>query len=164
MGPDSSFGVDFIKMKSNSQIQIDILPIESQIQGRKIEFQDIEYSMSNTGKSVSYFEHRQIDLQTALNETKNLDWTFLDNGISIINNKTDDCVFFRRVALDKWYVDTPIRLPRFMGLFWASYIDENTVESILRLFFEESDWFCTTHWHEAPDLFEEVDMEENLEK
>ena len=83
----------------------------------------------------------------------------LDNGISIINNKTDDHVFFRRVTSDKWYVDTPIRLPRFSGLFLASYIDENTVESILRLFFEESDWFCATHWHEAPDLFEEVDME-----
>lgn len=157
MGADSNLGVDFIKMKPNLQIQeFDIVPIESQIQNKKIEFQDIEYSMANTGKSVNYFEHRQIDLQTALNETKNLDWTFLDNGISIINNKTDDCIFFRRVALDRWYVDTPIRLPRFAGLFWASYLDENSADTILRLFFEENDWFCATNWHEAPDLFEEV--------
>lgn len=160
MGADSSFGVDFIKMKHDLSIQeLEISPIELPIQDRKIEFQDIEYSMLNTGKAINYFEHKQIDLQTALNETKNLDWTFLDNGVSIINNKTDDCVFFRRVAFDKWYVDTPIRLPRFTGFFWASYIDENTLEAILRLFFEESDWFCATHWHEAPDLFEEVDVE-----
>jgi hypothetical protein len=145
-------------MKPNFQIQeFNITSIESQTLDKKIEFQDIEYSMVNTAKSVSYFEHRQIDLQTALNETKNLDWTFLDNGISIINNKTDDCIFFRRVALDRWYVDTPIRLPRFAGLFWASYVDQSIVEVILRLFFEENDWFCATNWHEAPDLFEEVD-------
>lgn len=157
MGTNSSFGVDFIKMKPNLQIQeFDIIPIELQTTDKKIEFQDIEYSMINTGKSVSYFEHKQIDLQTALNETKNLDWTFLDNGISIINNKTDDCIFFRRVALDRWYVDTPIRLPRFAGLVWASYIDENSADAILKLFFEENDWFYATSWHEAPDLFEAV--------
>jgi hypothetical protein len=152
--------MDFNKMKFDSQIQeSSIVPIESQTPDVKIEFQDIEYSMANTAKSVSYSEHRQIDLQTALHETKNLDWTFLDNGISIINNKTDDCIFFRRVALDRWYVDTPIRLSRFSGLFWASYVDENVVEVILRLFFEECDWFGVTHWHEAPDLFEQVDVE-----
>lgn len=146
-------------MKSSSQIQKLVIHIESQTPDQKIEFQDIEYSMLNTGKSVSYFEHRQIDLQTALHETKNLDWTFLDNGISIINNKTDDCVFFRRITFDKWYVDTPIRIPRFRGLFWASYIDERTIDVILRLFFEENDWFCAIHWHESPDLFEEVNTD-----
>jgi hypothetical protein len=164
MGSNSSLGVDFIKMTTIlPSCKYDVSITESQSQDQKITYQDFEYCMANTCKFVGYSEHRKIDLQTALNETKNLDWTFLDNGISIINKKTGVCIFFRRVALDKWYVDTPIQLPRFTGLCWASYVDKNTVEAILRLFFEEMDWFCATHWHEAPDLFE-VDMEEDLEK
>lgn len=38
----------------------------------------------------------------------------------------------------------------FVGL----HIDENTLERVLRLFFEESDWFSIVHWFEAPCLFE----------
>jgi len=160
MGPDSDIGVDFIKMKNIQVSEYDMFD-QSQIQSQKIAYQDIEYCMANTGKSVSYSEHRKIDLQTSLSETKNLDWTYLDNGISIINNKTDDCVFFRRIDSDKWYVDTPIQLPKFDGFFWATYADESTVEAILKQFFAECDWFCVTHWFEAPDLFEQVDYIES---
>lgn len=136
--------------------EYDIIPLSFQKQDTAIQYQDIEYCLSNRGKSVYCSEHRKIDFQNALHETKNLDWTYLDNGISLVNNKTSDCIFFRRVDLDKWYVDTPIRIPRFAGLFWASYIDESIVESILRLFFDECDWFSVIHWFEAPDLFEEI--------
>lgn len=120
-----------------------------------IQYQDIEYCLANRGKSVFYDEHRKIDHITALHETANLDWTYLKNGISFINNKTQDSLFFRRTKINSWYVQTAAHDGN--GSFWTCFIDSESVASLLYLFFEESAWFSAVGWHLEPDLFEEYE-------
>ena len=131
-------------------------PQQINIQSQQKDSEDIIFCMANTGQFVPIGQHKHIDIDQALEKTKNLDWTFRKNGISFINNKTEDNLFFCRVDSNKWYVDTPIRIQRAEGLFWASFVDESTVKKILELYFAGADWFGATHWHESPDPFEDI--------
>ena len=133
-----------------------ITPHQESTQGQLKDSQDIVFCMANTGQFVSIGQHKHIEVTEAVSKTKNLDWTFRKNGISFINNKTGDNLFFCRVDSDKWYADTPIRLAKTDGLFWASFVDESTMEKMVTLFFAEADWFSATHWHESPDPFEDM--------
>ena len=126
------------------------------IQSQQKDSEDIIFCMANTGQFVGIGQHKRIECTDAVLKTKNLDWTFRKNGISFINNKTGDNLFFCRVDSDKWYADTPIRLANTEGLFWASFVDESTMEKMITLFFAEADWFSATHWHESPDPFEDM--------
>jgi len=115
-------------------------------------FLDIEYCMANRGRFVSYLEHRKIDYTNAAHELANLDWTFLKNGISFIDNKNASSVFFRRTELDSWYVQTSAH--DIYGNFWTAILDSEYAFLVLRLFFGESRWFEAVSWHLEPDLFE----------
>lgn len=119
-------------------------------------YQDIEYCMANRGRFVLYSEHRKIDYVSALHELANLDWTYLNNGISFIDNKTHGSVFFRRTNLNLWYVQTAAHDAN--GNFWTTTIDSESAFTVLRLFFEESPWFEAVGWHLEPDLFEAYDI------
>ncbi len=130
--------------------------IQEQTLANTTSYQDIEYSMANTGQFVSIGQHKHIELEDAKSKTKNLDWTFRKNGISFINNKTGENLFLSRMEYDKWYADTPIRIPSYEGFFWTSFVDLNTMERLLDSFFAEDDWFSVTHWSESPGPFEEV--------
>lgn len=118
--------------------------------------QNIGYCMANTGQFVSSTQHNHIELDEAVSRTCNLDWTYRKNGISFINNKTGDSLFLCRMDYDKWYADTPIRLPRYDGLVWISVVDQITMERLLGLFFAGSDWFSSTSWFDSPVPFEMV--------
>ena len=76
-------------------------------------YQDIEYSMHNRNKCVYYSEHKQVDLQLAISETKSLDWSVLKNGISFHNNKTDQSIFCHRLAEDKCALNDPEKKDRY---------------------------------------------------
>ena len=131
-------------------------PQQESVQSQQKDCQDIVFCMANTGQFVGIGQHKHIEAIDAISKTKNLDWTFRKNGISFINNKTGDNLFFCRVDSDKWYTDTPIRLAKIDGLLWASFVDESTMEKMIILFFAEADWFSVTHWHESSDPFEDV--------
>lgn len=126
---------------------------ETQTQDQTKKYQDIEYCLCNGGRSVYHSERKKTDLQKALYETRNLDWTFSKNGISFINNRTGESVFLRRTSINNWYIDTAIKPEKFTN-FWASNIDGESIQNILELFFEEVDWFGTIRWVESPDPFE----------
>lgn len=120
------------------------------------EYQATEYCMVNRGKTVCYGEHKSIDHCGAVHEMSNLDWTLSKNGISFINNKADRSVFFRRLNLDSWYVETAEKdMGGFTGYFLSATIDTASALAVLRLFFEESDWFGAVAWHKNSGLFEE---------
>jgi len=118
--------------------------------------QNIEYCVANTSQFVPISQHRHIGLDEAITNTSNLDWTYRKNGISFINNKTDDSLFFCKIDSDNWYADTPIRLTRYDGLVWTAVVDQQIMKKLLELFFAESDWFSATAWTEAPDPFKVV--------
>lgn len=144
-----------MKCIKQTLIHFDDKVIQDQILTSCIEYQDIEYCMANRGRAVYYSEHKSIDCCSAVHEMSNLDWTFSKNGISFINNKTDQSIFFQRLNLDSWYVDTAEKGEGgFTGYFWAATIDTASALAVLRLFFEESDWFSAVTWHRSPDLFE----------
>jgi len=117
------------------------------------DYQHIEYCMANTSQFIPISQHRHIGLVEAITNTSNLDWTYRKNGISFINKKTDDSLFFCRMDSGNWYADTPIRLTRYDGLVWTAVVDQQTMKKLLELFFAESDWFSVTVWTEAPDPF-----------
>ena len=112
--------------------------------------------MVNRGKAIYYKEHKGIDYYAAMHEMSNLDWTFSKNGISFINNKNDCSVFFRRINLDSWYIETAEKIGgQFAGYFWGATIDSSSALVVLRLFFEENKWFEAITWHRTQCLFEE---------
>jgi len=120
------------------------------------DYQHIEYCMANTSQFIPISQHRHIGLVEAITNTSDLDWTYRKNGISFINKKTDDSLFFCRMDSGNWYADTPIRLPRYDGLVWISVVDQITMERLLGLFFAGSDWFSSTSWFDSPVPFEIV--------
>lgn len=143
------------EMKRTSQElnYIGQIPIEAQKTSVNcVKCWHMEYCMANKGRTIFYAEHKKIDYESALRELSKLDWTYLNNGISFINSKTQSSLFFRRTKLNLWYVQTAAH--DHNGNFRTAVIDSNNVFSWLRLFFEESPWFEATGWHLEPDLFE----------
>lgn len=112
--------------------------------------------MANTGQFVSFSQHKHIELDEAISKTSKLDWTYRKNGISFINNNTNDSLFFCRMDSQKWYTDTPIQLSKYDGLVWTSIVDQPTMEKLLESYFAEGDWFSLTGWVESPDPFQDL--------
>ena len=141
------------ELKHARQEMVEQIPEQDQnicLSGTK--YQDIEYTMANRGRAVFYDEHKKIDYYSALHESSNLDWTYLKNGISFVNNKTGQSLFFRRIKMNFWYVQTAAHNEN--ADFWTANVESGTAFSVLRLFFEESAWFEAISWHLEPDLFE----------
>ena len=110
-------------------------------------YQDIEYCMLNRHKKVFYDAHAKTDFRKAIIELKGLDWTYAKNGISFINNKTDECFFCHRLGNEKWLVTTPIKSDGgWTGYEWVSYPNIDSIIYTLKLYFEENPWFHTLSW------------------
>ena len=141
--------MDFITTnQKNLQLKQVLEPtVIQQSQDTDIKHQDIEYCMCNRNKIVYYEDHVQVDLQLAITEFKNLDWTYLKNGISFHNNKTDQSLFCHRIKEDSWLAQTPIRIEGiWTGYQWVSYPDTIMIINVIRLYFEEMPWFHTLSW------------------
>ena len=121
--------------------------LQIQLTRTEVKYQDIEYCMLNRHKKVFYDAHEKIDFNRAVNELKSLDWTYAKNGISFINNKTDDSIFCHRLGKEKWLVTTPIKSKGvWTGYQWISYPDIDSIINTLKLYFEEIPWFHILSW------------------
>ncbi len=112
-----------------------------------VKFQDITYHMDNSNKSVDWEEHTQIDFIKAMNEMKNLDWNYENNYITFVNNKTKECVQFLRKSENDWYAEVPINDGvNWDGYAWSCDTTSKPVMDMLRLYFEEVQWFGMLSW------------------
>jgi len=117
---------------------------EKEIQG--IKYQDITYYKQNGNDFVIYEDLIHVDFMKAMSEMENLNWK-LFNHIGFINQKTDDLVQFIRQRKNRWYADVPInRGKNWEGYSWGAYADNKTISNMMRLFFEEVDWFEMLRW------------------
>jgi len=111
-----------------------------------IKYQDITYFKQNGNEIVDYNAFVHIDFLKSMSEMENLNWN-LFNHIGFRNHKTNDFVQFIRQGPNKWYADIPIDdRVNWEGYCWSSYSDNKTISNMMRLFFEEVDWFEMLRW------------------
>ncbi len=117
---------------------------QKEIQG--IKYQDITYFKQNGNEIVDSEPLIHIDFIKAMSEMENLNWK-LFNHIGFTNHKTNDFVQFIRQGQNKWYADVPIDDGvNWEGYCWIAYGDNKTISNMMRLFFEEVDWFGMLRW------------------
>ena len=58
------------------------------IQSQQKDCQDVVFCMANTGQFVGIGQHKHVEPTDAVLKTKNLDWTFRKNGISLDRKST----------------------------------------------------------------------------
>ncbi len=117
---------------------------QKEIQG--IKYQDITYFKQNGNEIVHDADLLHVDFLKAMSEMENLNWK-LFNYIGFKNHKTDDFVQFIRQGKNRWYADIPIgEEENWEGYCWGAYSDNKTVSNMMRLFFEEVDWFGMLRW------------------
>ena len=110
-------------------------------------YQNITYFMNTPDKWISPKEERLIDFLHAMSEMDNLDFNFEDNFIGFLNNKTNECLQFRRKKIDYWYAESVINHGKnWDGYAWTAYSKTDKITDMLRLFFEEVPWFGMLSW------------------
>jgi len=123
-------------------------PIQT-VQGQQTDtaYQNFVYCMSNRNKKVYGPNMPSIDYQKAVSEINGMDPTYKNNGISIFNLRVDDNIFCSRLKEDKWFVLTRILENNvYTGCQWASYSDHQSLLNVIRIFFEEDNWFDMLKW------------------
>ena len=112
-----------------------------------VKYQDITYYMHNIHKTVKNEDHIHIDFLKAMSEMENLDFKCDDSFIGFVNQKTNECVQFRRKTKDDWYAEVPIRWGTgWDGYAWCCYSESKPIIDMLRLYFEEVPWFGMLSW------------------
>lgn len=71
-------------------------------------YQKFLYCLANRNRHVYYPWHESIDYQKAESEISSLNWTYRQNGISILNASTNENIFCSRLQDDKWFVLTAV--------------------------------------------------------
>lgn len=136
-------------MNKNSKtlLMLDAKPLQDVSTTPDVKYQDIIYYKWNRNETVLSKVHTHIDFLKAMSEMENLDWTFQNNHIGFVNNRTNECVQFVRLAENLWYVENVIyNGTEWEGYFWKSEADNKTVSAMMRLFFEEMSWFGILNW------------------
>jgi len=109
-------------------------------------YQDITYFKQNGNEIVDFEALIHIDFMKAMSEMENLNWNKF-NHIGFRNQKTNDFVQFIRQGPNKWYADIPIDdRKNWKGYCWSAYGENKTISNMMRLFFEEVDWFGMLRW------------------
>ena len=109
-------------------------------------YQHITYHKQNGSEIILYKELVSIDFFKAMSEMENLNWK-LDNYVGFENQRTRDYVQFIREGKNEWYADIPIDdRKNWKGYCWSAYGDNKTISNMLRLYFEEVDWFGMLRW------------------
>ena len=117
---------------------------QRQIQDTK--YQHIVYFKQNGNEIVDSKKLIPIDFMKAMSEMEKLNWNWF-NHIGFRNHKTNDFVQFIRQGENKWYADVPIDDGvNWDGYCWTAYGDNDTISNMMRLFFEEVDWFGMLRW------------------
>ena len=117
---------------------------QKEIQG--IKYQDITYFKQNGNEIVDFEALIHIDFMKAMSEMENLN-SDLFNYIGFRNHKTNDFVQFIRQEQNRWYADVPIDDEKnWEGYCWSAYGENKTISNMMRLFFEEVDWFGMLRW------------------
>jgi len=136
-------------MNKNSKtlLVFGIKPLQDVSVAHDVKYQDIIYYKWDRNETVPSKDHVHIDFLKAMSEMENLDWTFQNNHIGFVNNRTNECVQFIRLEENLWYVENLINHGKgWEGYFWKSEADNKTVSAMMRLFFEEMRWFGILNW------------------
>mgnify|MGYP007044048712 CR=1 FL=1 len=116
-------------------------------------FQNIIYFMQDSKKTIEIEQCVYVDFLCAMSELEKLDWTFEKNYIGFKNLNTEDTVQFMRLKEDYWYVDVPIKNNgSWEGYFWFSHDNSREISEMLKLFFQETDWFGMLTWKLERDV------------
>jgi len=108
--------------------------------------QYITYYKQNGNDIIEAKDCVLIDFIKAMNEMENLNWN-LFNHIGFVNHKRNENLQFIREGFDNWYADVPIDDGvNWGGYCWGAYSDNKTISNMMRLFFEEVEWFGMLEW------------------
>lgn len=120
--------------------------IQEQEEITDIKYQNITYYKQNGSEIIGHNKWASIDFLKAMSEMEKLDWR-KSNHIGFENHKTEELVQFIRKENNKWYADVPIdRGSIWDGYCWGAYSDNKTISNMMRLFFEEVEWFGMLEW------------------
>ncbi len=109
-------------------------------------YQDITYYKQNSSEIIGHAKLVSIDFLKAMSEMEKLDWNTF-NHIGFKNHTTEELVQFIRKEENKWYADVPIdNGANWDGYCWGAYSDNKTISNMMRLFFEEVEWFGMLEW------------------
>jgi len=127
-----------------------ILYDEEYLQGKKeitdTKYQDITYYKQNGSEVIEHDKLVSIDFLKAMSEMEKLDWNKF-NHIGFVNHNIRETVQFIRKGKNNWYVDVPIDVGvNWDGYVWSAYSDNKTISNMMRLFFEEVEWFRMLKW------------------
>jgi len=118
----------------------------NQKQHQQLKYQYITYFKQNGNEIVGHDKIVPIDFLTAIYEMEKLDWKKF-NHIGFTNHRNEDFVQFIRQGPNKWYSDIPIDDGvNWDGYTWSAYTDNKTIANMMRLFFEEVEWFGMLSW------------------
>ena len=132
------------KLKIIGNIKEDYFQEQKEITDTK--FQEITYYKQNGSEIIGHPKHVPIDFLKAMSEMENMDWNKF-NHIGFVNHRTNENVQFIRKEKNKWYADVPIDSGvNWDGYCWGTYSDNKTISNLIRLFFEEVEWFGILEW------------------
>ena len=114
---------------------------DDQAQDTDHKYQEIFYWKYGRFETVRPPPFREISLQKALSETEKLLYEYKE-CIGFSNARNHDSINIVRQAQDAWYAAVPI----FKGEEWTGYhytteTDTRRILDVIRLFFEEVEWF-----------------------
>ncbi len=111
------------------------------LQATDVNYQNITYWKHGKFESVSALAFVTIDLQRAQAETKKLLWMHREL-IGFSNGRSKDAVNIQRTGEEKWRVTVPIfTRDQWDGYFWRADSDTVILLDMIRLFFDELEWF-----------------------
>jgi len=109
-------------------------------------YQSITYYKQNGSEVIGHDKWVPIDFLKAMSEMEKLDWNKF-NHIGFVNKKTHENVQFIRKGKNNWYADVPIDDGvNWDGYCWVAYSDNKSISNMMRLFFEEVEWFGMLSW------------------
>lgn len=111
------------------------------LQGTDEKYQEITYWKYGKFETVHSLAFTPIDLQKALHEAQKLLPEHNEN-IGFSNGHNKDAIDFTRVGGDDWRVQVPIfTREKWDGYYWRATSDTKCTLDIIRLFFDELEWF-----------------------
>ena len=104
-------------------------------------YQHITYWKWGKFETVDALKLIPIDLQKALNEAEKLLWEH-EESIGFTNGKNKDAIHITRKEENLWHAHVPIfTKDEWDGYYWSAFSDTKTMFDVIRLFFEEVEWF-----------------------
>ena len=111
------------------------------LQGTDEKYQKITYWKYGKFETIQSLAFVQIDLHKALYETQKL-LPEHNESIGFSNGHNKDAIHFTRVGEDDWRIQVPIFTRKeWDGYYWRATSDTKCTLDIIRLFFDELEWF-----------------------